>query len=89
MTITRNKLYRPTEYLGRPTSCRDEECPCRSCWSPHDFGGINSQGKHIVQMMCLSREWGGCPQPIPAAEHRKGARVIYCKRCGVIVPEPG
>lgn len=77
----RNRLFKLADPLGRLTDATDEECPCRPCFHPHDFGYRPQQGGYIIQMRCLTREKGGCPTEKPAPEHfytKSGT----CKRCG-------
>ncbi len=80
--LVRDQTKPRTEYKGRPTQAMDANCPCRSCWNPHDCGYINSQGKWYVHMECATRWNGGCPRPTPQAEHIIPVRCHRCRRCG-------
>ena len=80
--LVRNLRFPKTEYLGRPCEARDADCPCRSCYSPHDFGSSNTRGRWVVDMMCATRERGGCPAPLPEPEHvHTTPRARKCARC--------
>lgn len=79
--IVRNKLFPITEWNGRWTDASDVECPCRSCYPPHDFG-YSTQTGYKVRMMCLTRERGGCPNGKPEHNHVYTKYGKVCKRCG-------
>lgn len=77
----RNKQYKVSDHLGSWTDASDEECPCRSCFHPHDFG-FNLISGYKVLMLCMTRERGGCPDIIPEPEHVYTKNGKVCKRCG-------
>ena len=79
--IVRDKTFSLSEWKGRWTDASDAECPCRKCYHPHDYG-YSTQTGHKVEMMCLSRERGGCPNVKPIPEHVYTKYGKVCKRCG-------
>ena len=78
----RNKQYPVSDSYGRWTDAYDEVCPCRSCYHPHNFGYSSQVGGHIIEMRCLTRELGGCPDILPMADHIYTKYGAVCKRCG-------
>ena len=78
----RNKQYQVSDYHGRWIDVFDEECPCRSCYHPHDFGYTSQESGYIIQMRCLTRELDGCPNILPIPEHIYTRYGTVCKRCG-------
>ena len=80
--MVRNKQFPVTEWEGRWTDASDAICPCRSCYQPHDFGYSSQITGHVIQMRCLSRERGGCPDVKPEPEHIFTKYGKVCKRCG-------
>lgn len=84
MVLVRNKMFSQSEYKGRETDAYDIECPCRSCYHPHDFGYVSQEKGYIQQMRCLTREQGSCPDIIPTPEHIYSKRGYKCKRCGKV-----
>jgi len=81
----RNKTLPKTEYLGRPCDASDAACPCRPCYSPHDYGWYDNRGIKHPDMRCNTRERVGCPMPKPEPEH---VGRVHCKRCGSTVGRP-
>jgi hypothetical protein len=76
----RNKLFPITKWNGRWTDASDAECPCRSCYQPHDFG-YSTRTEYKIRMLCLSRERGECPDVKPDPEHVYTKHGKVCKRC--------
>lgn len=79
--LVRDKTRNILEWGGRWTDASDSECPCRSCYHPHDYG-YSTQIGHVVRMLCLSREQGGYPNGKPTPEHVYTKNGKVCKRCG-------
>ncbi len=70
-------------YKGRPTEASSKDCPCCSCYSPHDCGRIGHKG-WIVDMRCLTRDNHGCPRPDRPPVHFVSKRYgRICDRCGL------
>ena len=83
MTTVRNRTLPITDYDGRPTEASNTECPCRSCYHPHNFTKDSYNYFRNPVMMCLTRENGGCPKPQPASVHiYTSSYGLVCKRCG-------
>ena len=79
----RNRAFPKTEYPGRPCEASDAACPCRQCYSPHDYGWHDNRGIKHPDMRCLIRERVGCPMPKPEPEHKLPTpRSRKCARCG-------
>ena len=81
MVLVRNKLLRVSDFRGRWTDACDSECPCRSCYHPHDYSIRLSTGFE-VRMLCLSRANEGCSDILPVPQHIFTKRGKFCKRCG-------
>lgn len=77
----RDKTLKLSEWNGRWTDASDAQCPCRSCYHPHEYG-YSTQTGYKVRMTCLSRERGGCPNVKPEPEHVYTKYGKVCKRCG-------
>jgi len=81
--LVRDKTKPKDTYKGLPFDAHDKECPCRPCCHVHDCGYINSQGKRVVRMECVTLWKNGCPFPVPPPEHiYTSDRGKVCKRCG-------
>lgn len=80
--LVRDKTFNVVEWNGRWTDASDAICPCRGCYQPHDFGYSSQITGHVIQMKCLSRERGGCPNVKPEPEHIYTKNGKVCKRCG-------
>jgi hypothetical protein len=86
MILVRDKTLKPTEYKGRPTLAVYKDCPCRPCYNAHDCGRLNSQGKWVPLMHCVTNWNRGCPDPDIEPEHIYVPRGRVCKRCGIKKP---
>lgn len=67
--IVRDRAYYYHDLRGFYTDARDMACPCRDCYKPDDFGCIKSDGEWQPFIKCATREYGGCPDPLPEAVH--------------------
>ena len=77
--IVRDKTHNKAEYKGRPCSASDKDCPCKSCYRPHD---MRKNYKDKPKMRCKT-DWNtGCPQPEPKPQHVTSPRGHKCKRFG-------
>ena len=78
--LVRDRLYKISEVLGRPTEAADGFCPCRVCYSPHDCGYRSAAGGWVDRMVCVTRWREGCANALPEVRHiMKRGR---CARCG-------
>ena len=80
--LVRNKQYKFSDVLGGWTDALNEECPCRPCYHPHDYGYSTNSDGYCVWMRCLTREQGNCPNITPEPEHVYTKKGNVCKRCG-------
>ncbi len=81
--IVRNRLVKSDNYNGMPTSASDVDCPCKPCYRPHDVGFVLPSGRHVKNVVCLTRHNRGCPDAEVVSEHVWGKTGI-CKRCGAL-----
>lgn len=83
----RDRTKSITDYDGRPTGACGAECPCRSCYHPHDCGYTHSYHGWITDMKCLTRYKDGCPYDDGEKKYKpehiySSVRGRVCKRCG-------
>lgn len=90
MTMVRDHTYTQSDYDGRLTDARDDQCPCRPCFHPHDWktpipvyrNGMHTSNRYPLDMRCATRENRGCPSPLPKPIHIYGKNAgCCCKRC--------
>jgi len=90
--LVRNLLYHSRDYLGRPISALNINCPCMPCWHIYHFPRWNNLGKRFDHFECWTRHHIGCPDPLLLPTHifynskrfqnKKEGDKFRCLRCG-------
>ncbi len=78
--LVRDRTIPKREYKGRLTEALDELCPCRPCYNAHNCSTDPYRYWDKPDMRCVTRDNGGCPQPLPMAIHIWN-RWGNCRRC--------